>query len=144
MRKRRKRCVCCKDLYTPHSRTVKRQKTCKKATCKRSLKTDWQKTVRSEDEDYRANDVENSRAWRAEYPNYNRERRRKNSDEGVKSKKPKKNDESKASIKMSLTLNLEDGSCRGALNRDENHWEEAFRARIMGKRRCANKGKKVT
>ena len=144
-RKRRRRCEQCGELYFPHPRTVRRQRTCPEAMCKRDQKNAWQRKRRAEDADYRANDTRCNQAWAARNPDYWKDRRRQ-AKSSVRGKKRNRQQPSERNDWMAMVLSLKAGSYRleltptdernaPASRRDEKRWGTRCRARLKERRR---------
>ena len=63
------RCAHCRRLFEPNPR-VKNQRYCGDKPCQQARKNFWQKEKLASDSDYRANQRECDRQWRARHPGY--------------------------------------------------------------------------
>lgn len=72
----KRRCGACHKLFHPRAQSPK-QEFCSADECQRERKRRWQKAKRAADADYRDNDVQANRNWRARHSDYWREYRRK-------------------------------------------------------------------
>jgi len=70
-----RRCTGCHKLFHPRPQSPA-QRFCSAAECQRERKRRWQKARRASDPDYRDNDVQANRDWRARRPGYWRAYRR--------------------------------------------------------------------
>jgi len=67
---RRKRCQCCHELYDAEPRSYRRQKTCKKARCRRMRRQDAIKRWKRTYPHYARSDPVKQQKWRAQNPGY--------------------------------------------------------------------------
>lgn len=78
MRLRRRKCRCCKELYIPDYRPVRRQRYCSKTECRKASKRASQRRWlrKPENRNYFSGPehVERKRRWRAEHPERARQR----------------------------------------------------------------------
>ena len=65
----KRRCVCCKDMFTP-DRYHPNQNYCRKKECQRSRRTTWQKNKLKTDPDYRENQAKAQAHWKKNTPEY--------------------------------------------------------------------------
>ena len=72
----KRRCAGCRKLFHPRPQSPG-QTFCSAAECQRERKRRWQKARRAADSDYRDNDVQASRQWRRQHPDYWRAYRHK-------------------------------------------------------------------
>lgn len=73
-RRRRRKCLCCKELFDPDARTADRQRHCGKQACRRASKA-WRQRrwlSKAENRDYfrGPDNVERVRRWREQHPGY--------------------------------------------------------------------------
>jgi len=76
--KRRKRCVCCNDLFTPNPRTKGKQKYCSNPECQTTRQRKNEKNWRMLNPDCLADQLEQSRQWHKNHPDYSQTRRANN------------------------------------------------------------------
>src|SRR3990170_4513258 len=73
-RARRRKCLCCGELFRPDARNLRHQRHCPKPTCRKASKAGSQRRwlAKSENRDYfhGAINVARVRAWRAAHPGY--------------------------------------------------------------------------
>jgi hypothetical protein len=81
VKNRKRKCRCCKELYVPDHRPVKRQRYCGKAECRKASKATSQRRWlrKPENRNYfrGAENVERVRRWRKEHPERTRPSRAK-------------------------------------------------------------------
>jgi len=73
--KRRKRCKCCKDLFTPDPRTKGKQRYCSKSECQTKRQRQNERGWRRRNPDCLADQQEQSRQWHRDHPDYSHQRR---------------------------------------------------------------------
>ncbi len=76
--KRRKRCKCCEDLFTPNPRTKGKQRFCSKSRCQTNRQRQNEKDWRQRNRDCLADQREQSRLWHRNHPDYSLKRRSNN------------------------------------------------------------------
>lgn len=73
---RKRKCLCCEELYLPDPRTRDRQKFCNKPQCKRASKAQSQRRWLSKPENknyfFGPQNVNRVRAWRQKHPGYSK------------------------------------------------------------------------
>lgn len=76
--RRRKRCKCCEDLFTPNPRTKGNQKYCSKPECQTTRQRKNEKDWRIQNPDCVSYSQEQTRQWRQAHPDYSQIRRANN------------------------------------------------------------------
>jgi len=67
---KRKRCCCCHELYEPEPRSHRRQKTCKKAPCRRMRRRAAVKKWKRKHPHYARSEPAKQQKWREQNPGY--------------------------------------------------------------------------
>lgn len=78
LRKRRKHCQCCGELFSPDPRTKKRQRYCSKGECQTKRQRQNELNWREENPDCLLDQREQSRQWHKDHPDYSKLRREGN------------------------------------------------------------------
>ena len=76
---KRRRCSACGRLFQPCAK-VPNQQYCSERSCQKERKRRWQKNKLAEDPDYKANQRDAQKRWRAKHPDYWRDYRKRHSD----------------------------------------------------------------